>query len=310
MKVLVCYKNIINIPKAAFEMLTDADAERLFLPVMKSDEMRMFLKKNNIDTVLSSEISVLSKCDVGGVSKIYLAADYCSRENLQKTECDLYIIPSKELMFEFVNSGAKDKKVFAGILPVRKIYKEITDKKSACEKIGIDAERPVFTVFTKGTARTEVKNTVEAIVRLCPDCQTIVASKGDEKNTLSAMFSDKKDVFVVDEKNFESLCLSAADCVFSVADAEILTQVVLLRKPLLLMHSGSKNLRENASFFDKRGIGFKGKTASDNASYASRLLSSKRLSANMISAQERFIPENEKNFSSFVEKLLYNSESE
>ncbi len=310
MKLLVCYKKIFNIPKAVYETLCENGSDCVFMQMVKSEEMCSFIRKNGINAVLSSESEVLTKCNVDGVGRIYVSADYHCTQKLEKTDCGLYIIPSKESVFEFINSGARDKKVEECGLPLRRKFRNVTDKNTAREKFGIADDMPVFSVFASEATKSEVKSTVRSILRLCKEAQVLLAVNSEaEKVVYCSLFSDYGNVFVHEVSDDEALYISAADVVFTVANAEMLTAVSRSNIPLMIMKSINKRYKGNREFFDKRGIGFEGKTPADNASYAGRILKSNRLRDNMISAQNKFIKENsEKEFfekiSSFLEKLV------
>ena len=293
MKLLICCKKIFEVPKAVYEILSENGVDCLFSQAVKKDELHSIIRKNGVSVVLSSEGDILLKCNMDNITKIYISADYHCTQKLEKTDCGLYIIPSKETFFEFVNSGARDKRVCECGLPVRRKLRKICDKNTACEKFGIDSKIPVFTVFSSDATKSEVKSTVRSILSLCNGVQVLLAVNSNaDKIQYSTVFSESDSVFVHEVSDDESLCISAADAVFTVGNSQILTAVSRVRIPLMIMDSQNRRFKGNAEFFDKRGMGFSGKTPADNASYAGRILKSNRLRDNMISAQKKFIKEN------------------
>ncbi|MBQ3151657.1 MAG: hypothetical protein IJB86_10485 [Clostridia bacterium] len=308
MKILLCYEKIPETMNAVSEILSENGFDCEIMHYENSESLQKYLRKNDIGALVSSENRVLSRCKNPTVPKVFVASDYCCLQKLS-AKCDLYTVPSHELSFDFINSGATDKNVSITGIPICKSITTLTDKKTACKNIGINGEKPVFAVFTQGASGREVRTTVNSVLLLCKETRVILAvADSGEKTYYSSLYCKDRDVYVIEEKHNGSLCISASDAVFTVARAEMSTAVARACKSLILLHSATARYKENASFFDKRGIGFCGKTAADNASYAGRLLESVRLKHNMTEAQKKYIPTDTdqlflKNFYTFSEKF-------
>ena len=288
MRIFMPCKTGKEILRAAQEALTRRGHSCTLYPFSTAEKMRIALEKGNYDIALSTEAQVLCKIKDTAVRKVYLAPNLFCGEKLGRTDCALYLIPHEELSFDFINAGAREKKVQLCGIPLPSQYLQCRPKVQACRSLGLCADRKTFTLFADGVSGNEIKSTVRAAQRLCPETQILVmAGDAGRRKMWQSAFADLQNVFVLEPD--VALGMSVGDAVFLPAVTSLLCTAARLEKVCILLHVPTLRCRRNAAFADAHGMAFSGKTAADNVSYAQRLLDGERLRQMMFRAQEKNI---------------------
>ena len=277
------------------------------IPFESAEKLRKRMRETDFDAVLSSEIAVLSRVP-RTVPTVYLSADFHCADKRLPSDFSAYWIAHEELSFECMTHGARDRNVHVCGVPLRKIYKAGIDAYSARRALGIETRQTVFSLYVDGVSQNEIKATVRAVRMLCPEARTLLWSGEQSRRTFwQSTFASEPTVYVPDAQEYIPLALGAADAVFCPAFASLVCAAARQKKIIILLHTAHVRARKNAAFLDERGVAFCGRTAADNVSFASRLLSSERLFSNMRRAHDKYIvPDAEARVSEYLRDVIGN----
>lgn len=287
MHIFLPYKKPNALLRATEETLTRRGHSCTPVPFVCAQQMRSALEKQNYDLVLGSEGDVLRKikCEI---PKVYLASDFFCDTKLGGMDCALVLIPHEALTFDFINSGARENCVQVCGIPLCEENRQLQKRDDTCKALGLSHDKNIFTLFTDGVSKKEIKSTVHAAERLCPDVQILVMSNDSARRTAwQTAFAQLKNVFVLPTDL--PLGVSVGDAVFMPALPSLFCAAARAEKICLLFHVRSRRCRMNAAFLEERGAAFCGKTAADTVSYTVRLLEGERLRANMLRAEESVV---------------------
>lgn len=142
-----------------------------------------YLKKHPADVVVMphlfpAEIMTSLKKSRACVTKmVFIATDYTCIPFTEETECDAYIIPSKELTGDFTRWGIPKEKLYPFGIPVSSAFTEPVTKQEAKKRLGLEQDRQYYLLAggsIGGGQLQKYADQVYAYVKICPKTHMII----------------------------------------------------------------------------------------------------------------------------------------
>lgn len=112
--------------------------------------LQVYLKNHPVDVVVMPHLfpaeimTCLKKNKVCVPKLVFIATDYTCIPFTEETDCDVYIIPSKELTSDFTRWGIPQEKLYPCGIPVSAAFTKSVTKQQAKEQLGLEPEKQYY----------------------------------------------------------------------------------------------------------------------------------------------------------------------
>lgn len=134
-------------------------------------KMEAFLKEHHFDIVLMTHLFpaeiFTNLIDHGKVvpKTMLIATDYACIPFMEETKCDAYVIPSKELKYEFMGYGIDEKRIYPLGIPVHCNYEDGLSRKKAMEELGMDTSKRYILLSGGSMGAGSLEKVLDAMIR-------------------------------------------------------------------------------------------------------------------------------------------------
>ncbi len=223
-----------------------------------------------------------------------VATDYVSIPFWEETNPDYFVIPSKDLIQDFVNRGIEENKLLPLGIPTGKSYRQAYESSKCKEELGLEQDKKYVLILTGSMGFGKV---VEMLKRLLNEIKniTFIVSCGNNiklYENLKEIYKDNDFVIPIPFTNNLSKYMVCSEIVLSKPGGLTTTEISTLGKPFIhtMPIPGCENY--NANFFSKRKMSLKCDTINEVVENTRKLLENKELQKEMIENQNRYINKN------------------
>lgn len=235
-----------------------------FINKKLAEVLKRYLQMNHVDVILmphlfpAEMITHLKKQGVSVPLSVFVATDYACIPFTEETECDYYVIPHKDLIFNFTKKGIAKEKIKPFGIPVRKPFSQKTSKEKAKELLGLNKEKNYYLIAGGSIGAGELIKVVDTVF------QTVIGN--DNKTELIIICGNNEKIYkklkqkyndhaiILHKTNKMALYMKASDLFISKPGGLSSTEAAVAGVPML--HSGPIPGCEtiNKRFFEKHGI--------------------------------------------------------
>jgi processive 1,2-diacylglycerol beta-glucosyltransferase len=257
-------------------------------------KLDQYIRKNKYDLIITSHLfpaETLTRLKKDGrlrQSVIAVATDYTCIPFWEETDCDVYVIPHKDLENEFVDKGIDREKLFSFGIPVKRSFSDKKGKKEARRKIGLDEEKPMFLIMSGSMGFGKIRNLTKLLSERCKNQENIVIICGTNKKlkkVLEYQFMNKENVHVKGYTKEVSVYMDACDVLFTKPGGLTSTEAAVKNVPLVHTNPIPGCETKNAEFFSSRGMSYFGKTVKEQINAAFALMKNMEEQQKMLKAQ-------------------------
>lgn len=158
-----------------------------------------YLSRNRCDAIVSThlfpaEIVTYMKRQGRPVPKTYfVATDYTCIPFTEETDCDYYIIPSKELVDEFVDRGIPRERIVPLGIPVRKCFREAEGRFEAKRRLGLDPCKMHILIAGGSMGAGQIEQIVPLLLEHYGDEVKIIVICGSNKTLYDNLSKEQGD---------------------------------------------------------------------------------------------------------------------
>ncbi len=260
-----------------------------------SNRLLAYIKTNGFDAIImphlfpAEALTYLLRKHKVSVKTYFIATDYTCIPFTEETRADIYFIPHKDLIKEFVKRGIPEYKLIPLGIPVSKIYNENISKIEARNKLNIDLDKKCIVLMSGSMGFGSVASLSYKIISNC-DCNLYVLCGNNEelKSILRDKYKNNKRVHVLDFTNDTFLYMKASDVLFTKPGGLTSSEAIVCKVPLVHTSPIPGCENRNADFFSKRGMSIYDKDEDTLIKKGIELLNDDAAQKEMIDCQIRY----------------------
>jgi len=223
---------------------------------------------------------------------IAVATDYVCIPFWEETNPDYFIIPSKELEYNFIEKGIKKEKLIPLGIPVSTRYLEAYDREQLLNALKLDNHKKYILILTGSMGFGNVNKIVEELLNKIEPEYTVIVGCGNNqklKETIDAKFQNSQQVIALPFTKEIDKYMKIAEMILTKPGGLTTTEIATIRKPLIhtMPIPGCENY--NAEYFSKRGMSLKSNDMQEVIENVCRLLKEEELQKKMIKHQQEYI---------------------
>lgn len=253
-----------------------------------------YIKENKFDYIITTHIfAAQALTTVKKEYKIHfvaIATDYKCIPFWEEANPDYYIIPSEDLINDFLDKGIEKDKLKPYGIPVSNNFSVDYEKNKLIEELGLDKDKKHILVLTGSMGFGSTSNIVEALLNKLENNYKLLVSCGNNKKLLQILNKKYKDKIVTIPFTREIYkYMRASDIILSKPGGLTTTEIATLNKPFVhtMPIPGCENY--NANYFYDRGMSLKCININDIVESTYKLLEDKKLQKEMIENQRKYI---------------------
>ena len=279
-----------------------------------TNEMQEYLRNHPVDVVIMphlfpAEIFTNMKCHGMEIPKtVFVATDYVCIPFTEETECDAYIVPSRELIRDFADRGIPREKIFPLGIPTRSSFAENLSKEEAKRRLMLALDKKYILVaggsMGGGTIEKVIQRLMEELHRL-PDTGLLVVCGSNEKLYHRFFQKQNERVRVIGFTKELWLYMKAADVFVTKPGGLSSTEAAVSRIPIV--HAGAIPGCEsyNEEYFTGHGMSVTFSSGEDLVQTMEKLLYDEAAYHHMMEMQKRYVnPNAAEDICVFLEEML------
>ncbi len=148
-----------------------------------TEVMEQYLSEHHYDVVFMPHLfpaDILTNMKNHGIEvprMIFLATDYACIPFTEETDCDAYVVPTKELESDYIKYGIPEEKLHALGIPVGRAFSEPMEREEAISQLGLDPERKYVLIAGGSMGAGKIEQVIHIVAEYCkedPQMQMIV----------------------------------------------------------------------------------------------------------------------------------------
>jgi len=245
-----------------------------------SNKLHKFLKKEKFDAVICVHVfaaMMMTKLRRTGkltVPTYFVATDYTCSPGVNETDCDLYFIPHKDLIDEFVLCNLQREKLIPSGIPINEVFSTHTEKSIAKRKLHIKEDEKIVLLACGSIGCGPIKQLSEELPKSLPENTRLIVICGNNRKLYKSLY--QKDVpenlSVVGYTTRMSLYMDAADIIITKAGGLSSTEAFSKALPIIFIDAVPGLETRNLEFFVSRGFAKTSSSVSDLAKTTCNLL--------------------------------------
>lgn len=263
--------------------------------------LKEYLKENSYDAIImphlypAETITYMKSKNIALPLTIGVATDYTCIPFWEETDCDYYVIPHKDLVYEFSSRGIPREKLVPIGIPVRQKFLEDLEtdfkerlSKNAREVLGLPTDKKIHLILSGSMGAGNIKELTSNVWNLNQQKICVVVICGNNKkifNRLKKQYKNVPNVFIVGHTKKMNLYMQASDIVYTKPGGLTSTEVAVLGKPLVHTFPIPGCETANQEFFRKHRMSVSSKTTKGQALIGIKLLNSPGMVERMKKAQ-------------------------
>ena len=223
-----------------------------------------------------------------------VATDYISIPFWEETNPDYFVIPSKDLVQDFVNRGIDECKLLPLGIPTSKSYRQAYEISKCKEELNLEQNKKYVLILTGSMGFGKITAILKRLLEEIKGITFIVSCGNNIKlyENLKEIYRENNFVIPIPFTNNLSKYMVCSEIVLSKPGGLTTTEISTLGKPFIhtMPIPGCEN--HNANFFSKRKMSLKCDTIDEVIENTKNLLKDKKLQKQMIINQNKYINKN------------------
>lgn len=262
-------------------------------------KLRTYIEENGFDAVLCTHLfpmealTKLKKKTDFSVPAYGILTDYTCIPFLRETQLDGYFIPHEALRQELVAQGIPSERIFSSGIPVSAGFSERTERSTARQTLGMDADLPSVLIMSGGVGCGNIQALCDELLNRMTfpfSIYVLVGRNEDLRQELETAYESCEYLHVVPFTRQVALYMNASDVMISKPGGLSSTEAAVANIPLVHILAFSGCETKNAAFFSEHGMSVRAANAKDAVAAALELLSDKTRAEAMRTAQRENIP--------------------
>lgn len=262
---------------------------------LNKNKLYKYIVDNNYDYVVTTHLfpaqALTAINKKHKIPFIAVATDYVSIPFWEETNPDFFIIPSKELEYDFISKGIDKEKLLPFGIPVREAYTKDYDIEECKKELNLEKDKRYVLILTGSMGFGNIKNVVKKLLQKIEDVNYIIACGNNKKmlEELNEEYKDNTRVLALPFTTRISEYMKSSEVILTKPGGLTTTEVANLRKPFIhtMPIPGCEN--HNANFFEKRGMSLKCESEEEIVEKTKKLLEDKQLQEEIAKNQEKYI---------------------
>lgn len=268
-------------------------ANASMVPVMQD-----YLAAHHFDIVINSHpfpAEILTNMKQRGIAippMIFIATDYTCIPFTEETKCDAYVIPSAELLQEFVNRGIPEDKLYPLGIPVARRFRENETRADARLRLGLEPDKKYILVAGGSMGGGKIERAVESLMsglKNRQDVELIILSGHNQKLFSKLQLIAEKNTTVLEYTNDMPGYMKAADLFITKPGGLSSTEAAVSGIPILHTSAIPGCETSNAAFFHQHGMSVCCDSSKDSLCAALEKLENKTVCDCMVQNQQKVI---------------------
>ena len=278
-----------------------------------NNTLQQYLEENHFDIIITSHIfpgEILTNMKQHGISvpkMIHIATDYVCIPFTEEADCDAYIIPNEDLADDFVSRGiSRDKLVPLGI-PTSKKFSEQENKSDVKKCLGLEPDKQYILVSGGSMGGGNIKKAICKLQRffeLYKNIELIIICGSNKQLYEDLIAQNNINIRVVGYTDDMASYIKASDLFITKPGGLSSTEAAVCGVPIWHTSPIPGCETYNARYFSERGMSISGDVSDDVLQKVLKLLSDKKLSAEMTDNQKKYVnPNAAADICDYAEKL-------
>lgn len=258
-----------------------------------------YFSENGTDVVLCTHVfpaemvSYMKNCGMNVPKLVFVATDYTCVPFTEETNCDYYIVPSRDLNDEYIRYGIPEEKLILSGIPVRKAFRENIPKSEARSALGLD-QTSEYIILSGGSIGAGKLRTAIRVLEptLETDDRRLIVLCGNNSGLYSSLaehYGQNKRITLLPSTNEMPAYLHACDMFIGKPGGLSSTECASARVPTIFISPIPGCETKNCRFFSGRGMALTVRNIRHGLLPAIKKLESENASQKMRRQQEKYI---------------------
>lgn len=217
---------------------------------------------------------------------VYIATDYTCIPFTEETCLDVYVVPARENIDEYMKRGIPKEKLLPIGIPVKARFRNRTPKLEARKRFGLSAKH-VYVIMGGSMGYGKMDKLASALLSRDREAQVAVLCGHNEK--LYKRLKNKQNIVAFEYIDDVDIIMDAADVLLTKPGGLSSTEALVKRVPIVFTCPIPGCETKNAEFLSSKGLGVSAKSAREAADAAIELMRNPLKVQRMIEAQNRYI---------------------
>lgn len=238
-----------------------------------------YLRGKRFDVIIATHLfpgEMVTRLKHGGAELppvVYIATDYTCVPFTEDLDCDAYVIPTEELVNEFVERGIPRERIYPLGIPVRAQFRKPLTKAEAKQTLWLDQKKTYFLISGGSMGAGKLQPMIQELWALCKDSQHLIVVCGSNKRLykkLQASYGNGITLLQKTEKMAEYI--RASDIFFTKPGGLSSTEAAVVGTLLVHLPPIPGCETKNAEYFEANGMSIRAENLKEAASRAMLLL--------------------------------------
>lgn len=256
--------------------------------------LKKYIDENNIDIVImphlypAETITYMKRHNMITAKTIAIGTDYTCIPFWEETDCDYYVIPHKDLAYEYIKRGVPEDKLLPYGIPVKQAFLSKLPKNEARIKCRLPKDVPVYLIMNGSMGFGKLVIFSAALAKQCKNGENIVIICGNNKKIYSVLckqFKNNTNVHIIGYTNHVSEYMDSCDVIFTKPGGLTSTEALVKNIPIVHTSPIPGCESKNRIFFSKRGLSFTSKHILQQIRLGISLVKNENLKNSMIERQ-------------------------
>lgn len=266
---------------------------KLMIPIMEK-----YLSDNHFDVVIMThlfpaEIFTHMKNDGMSIPKtIFVATDYVCIPFTEETDCDAYIIPSKDLTTDFLHRGISEDKIYPFGIPTNSTFIKNQSKEESRKYLNLEPNKKYILISGGSMGGGTIKDAIKVLINGVSDLQDtelIIVCGSNKKLYEKLVKARPKNTIIVGYTDDMATYMRASDIFITKPGGLSSTEAAVCRVPILHTAAIPGCELYNAEYFRTKGMSVLCQTSKELLSVTIALLSDTEKCDDLVNCQKRII---------------------
>ena len=265
-----------------------------------AEKLGEFLDKNKYDAIVASHMfasHMLKSLKDNGRNipkNVLIATDYTCVPLMSESDCDLYVVPHKSLISEFVSRGIKKEKIKAFGIPVGNEFNSEISKFEARKEIGLKQSAFYFTIVGGSMGAGCIAQAVETLNKLSKHYNNVhiivICGNNDSLyEKLKKEYESNDRITVLRKTDKMAFYMKSSDIFITKPGGLSSTEAAVANVPLIHISPIPGCETKNALFFKNHGLSIFANDSKELLIKAVKKIRNKEYASEMLKKQRKII---------------------
>ncbi len=248
-----------------FENHPVKDNDRSFIYdilTLGSKSLGEYLRLNQYDGIICTHVfagmmaTATKRKYMSGLKIYVVATDYTCTPFTEEVDADVYFMPHKDLLYEYVQSDIPSAKIVCSGIPVKSRFYEVLSSDEAKKSLNIDQSKKVILLMCGSMGCGPIEELTDTLEQSLPEDWHLVVICGSNRKLYRALTAEKAytKVSVVGFTKRMHIYMSAAEFALTKPGGLSSTEAFLKELPLILIDAVPGCETRNLEFFIEKGF--------------------------------------------------------